>query len=395
MRTPYLLAALGFFVQCLGLSVVVSADEAERMLLPDEPETVVEPEIDRSTHVGCDPHLGCEEEHSGWFGGHLDHFEYSDRVDGHAPAGLMGDHVHEQGEIMIEYKFMQMFMDDNRAGSQRVSDQAALDVTGINFAATPTRMSMYMHMFHFMYGLSDRVTAYAMPMYVELQMDHIRRNPLMGDPDFTTKNGGMGDTVFGALVLLHQGDVDQLILNLSFSVPTGSIARRTSAPSNGLMPPIEFPYPMRLGSGTFDARPGLTYKRYYDRGSVGAQFTGQLPIGENYDGYSVGDQYALNFWTTRVLDAEENWAASFRMENLWRNNFDGFDNDLGPNNMVISTARPDMRGGYFLNLGYGAMYHLPRGGRFNFEITHPIYQDLEGVQLETDYSIFASYSKAW
>ena len=46
-------------------------------------------------------------------------------ADKHAPAGLMGDHVHDRGEWMFEYKYMNMYMEDNRIGTSTVSDAAA------------------------------------------------------------------------------------------------------------------------------------------------------------------------------------------------------------------------------------------------------------------------------
>ncbi|MCH1495007.1 MAG: transporter, partial [Rubripirellula sp.] len=44
------------------------------------------------------------------------HDSYRGRADKHAPAGLMGDHLHKTGEWMVEYKYMNMYMDGNRAG---------------------------------------------------------------------------------------------------------------------------------------------------------------------------------------------------------------------------------------------------------------------------------------
>lgn len=331
-------------------------------------------------------HSGSGHDHGGIKGG---------RPDTHAPTGIMGDHAHKQGDMMFEYKFMTMDMDGNRVGSQRVSDVAALDASGVSFMATPTRMHMDMHMIHMMYGLTDQITLYAMPMWFELTMDHLRRMPLMGDPDFTTSNDGFADTGLGALWKLYSGDTDELIVNLGCTVPTGNISGRTAAPSNGLMPPALFPYPMRLGSGTFNARPGITYKQYWETRSFGAQYQADLPIGRNYRDYSVSDIHRLNFWGAQRVGREGNLALTFRVENLWASNFGGFDPAFGPNNTVISTARADFRGGYWLNFGYGAIWLTPLGGRFSAEIVHPIYQYLDGVQLETDLSVFASWSKGW
>jgi len=43
--------------------------------------------------------------------------EYTDRPDGHAPIGVMGDHTHEAGEWMLSYRYRLMFMDGNRDGT--------------------------------------------------------------------------------------------------------------------------------------------------------------------------------------------------------------------------------------------------------------------------------------
>ncbi|QDU98426.1 transporter [Lignipirellula cremea] len=322
-------------------------------------------------------------------------------ADKHAPAGIMGDHMHKAGEFMVEYKYMNMYMDGNRVGTQRVSDQQALTIgqsLGTNFGATPTAMTMEMHMIHLMYGWSDDVTLYTMINLPSITMDHLRNTPFPPNPPlagtrFTTHNSGLGDTVFGALVRGYQDNQNDLIFNLAFSAPTGDLDRLTTVPTGGGAPQ-EFPYPMRLGSGTFNFRPGVTYKHYMEKGSLGMQFQTDLPLGRNYDGYSVSDEFRLNNWYSHLVT--DRFALSFRVENLWKSNFSGFDRDVATTNpRVISTNRPDMRGGYWLNFGYGAMLLVGNGHLLNFEIVQPIYQDLDGIQLEADFMLAASWSKAF
>ncbi|MEO0773508.1 MAG: hypothetical protein AAFZ04_10040 [Pseudomonadota bacterium] len=43
------------------------------------------------------------------------------RADGHAPIGVMGDHRHATGEIMLSYRFMRMDMGGNQVGSSNLS----------------------------------------------------------------------------------------------------------------------------------------------------------------------------------------------------------------------------------------------------------------------------------
>ena len=337
-----------------------------------------------------------------------DHHDSNRRsmADKHLPAGLMGGHAHKRGEWMVEYKYMNMFMDDNRIGSHSVSATTAmgapappappgLTVDGIrtNAGAVPTQMTMEMHMIHLMYGLTDDVSIYTMLMLPSLTMDHIRGfgNPAGGGPgsSFTTHTSGFGDTAFGALVKLAEDEDNDLLLNLGFSVPTGDIFETSSAPTAGGAA-LPLPYPMRKGSGTFNARPGITWRHYAESGSFGAQFQTDLPIGRNYRGYSVSDTFQLNFWYSHLLT--ENLALSVRLENLWKSNYGGAD--PATNDLLISTNVESFRGGYSLNLGLGVAA-LIKGHLFNTEFVPTLYQDLDGIQLETDWTFVTSWSKSF
>ena len=316
----------------------------------------------------------------------------------------MGDHVHHQGEWMFEYKYMNMSMDGNKIGRRSIADAAAFDVniggSVTNAQAIPTSMSMEMHMLHIMYGLTDNVTLYINPMYTSLSMDHLRDTPfgtplgpmpgLAGQP-FSTANSGFDDLAMGALWRVHDGDRDELFLNLGCSAPTGNIDQQTTAPFGAA---VDLPYPMRIGSGTFDLRPGVTYKQYFDHGSLGLQYQADLTIADNEENYALGDEHRLNVWFNWL--ALDRLAFSFRVEHLWINNIDGADQDQNPLTMgFISTNRSDSRGGFWTNLGYGASLLVGDGYLANFEMVHPIYERLDGIQLSRDWWLTAGISKAY
>ena len=191
---------------------------------------------------------------------------------------------------------------------------------------------------------------------------------------------------FGALWRVFQDEDDDLIANLGFSVPTGSVFRTTTIPTAGAVVQA-LPFPMRLGSGTFNARPGLTWKHYEDFGSLGLQFNTDIPVGRNYRGYSVSDVYKLNAWYSHL--ATDNLAFSVRLENEWRTDYDGRD-PMAPNG-GIGTNVESFRGGYSLNLGLGVMF-LVEGQLLNVEFVPTLFQDLNGVQLETDWTLAVSWS---
>ncbi len=331
-----------------------------------------------------------------WLGRHRRCYSRKKRrglADKHAPAGLMGDHVHHPGRWMVEYKYMNMYMDGNQIGNRGVPDSAAFGFGGTNLAAIPTNMTMEMHMIHVMYGWTEDVTVYVMPMWKSLTMEHLRNTPFppnagLAGTSFTTHNSGFGDLTMGALWRVYEGCSDEVIVNLGLSVPTGDIDRATRVPTGGLVAQ-ELPYPMRLGSGTVNARPGITYKSYFDHGSIGLQYQTDLPISHNSESYSVSKEHRVNAWYTWL--ACDQLAFSFRAEGLWRSNYTGADPNLPQ--ALISTNRPDMRGGQWVNLAYGVLWPFGDGHFLNFEAVHPVYESLDGIQLSNNWWLTASWSK--
>ena len=314
----------------------------------------------------------------------------SGRTDTHAPAGLMGDHAHGKGEMMVEYKYMNMYMGGSRAGHTAISTGAARMFDGNMFMVVPEAMTMEMHMTHFMWAPSDEVTLYVMPMWVINTMDHTLFAMGGGTSTFRKTNAGFSDLPFGGLWKMREDDSSEMIVNFGFSAPTGDIDNTTA---NAMGMQGEFPYPMRLGKGSWTARPGITWKSYSPTGMRGIQLQSDIVLGANDQGYSVSDEYRADAWISRLLDEERNTAATLRVEAIWKSNFRGVDADLNP--AMVPTARSDYRGGEWINLGYGLIHSLQDGSRLNFEIVHPVYQHLEGVQLETDWSLAASWSKAF
>jgi hypothetical protein len=321
-------------------------------------------------------------------------------ADRYAPAGILGDHVHRRGEWMVDYRYLNLYSEDNRIGEDKVSDTTALgvpptspppgpgiDVDGVltNRGATPTQMTAEMHLANIMYGASDDVTVYSMLMLPSLTMDQLRPDLT----EFTTHNSGFGDTGFGVLLRLMSDCKSDLIFNLGCTVPTADIFRETTIPSGGVaLEPLS--YPMRLGSGTFNFRPGLTYKRFFDWWSWGMQLQTDLPIGRNYRGYSLGEEFRFSSWTSVLLT---DWlAVSWRGQHVWRGNIDGAD--AATPDAIISTNVESFRGGYWYSAGFGAQAMLG-DHYFSTEIVPTLHQDLDGIQLETDFAVIASWSRVF
>lgn len=298
------------------------------------------------------------------------------RPDSHAPIGVMQDHVHKKGEWMVSYRYMRMEMDGNRDGTSRVSAADVVDPNGFGFMVTPTEMTMEMHMFGAMYAPSGSVTLAAMVPYIDVQMDHITR----GGQEFRTSASGVGDISLAALVTVHESEFSHVHLNLGFTAPTGSIDEEDQTPAS-MGSDVQLPYPMQLGSGTWDLRPGLTWTGTGDTWSFGAQALGTLRLGRNDRDYSLGDRVDMTAWA--AYRATQRLSISGRLAFGRLKNIDGADGDLNPT--VVPTADPDLRAGTRVDALVGLNAVIGSGHRLSIEAGYPILQDLSGPQLETDF----------
>lgn len=306
------------------------------------------------------------------------------RPDGHAPIGVMGEHTHSAGEWMLSYRFMFMQMEGSRGRGGKLSNNDVL----ADFPVAPTRMYMEMHMFGAMHAPSDDLTLSFMAPYLRSEMDHRTRNGTR----FTTRSDGFGDIRATGLYVLHRWARQQLHLNAGVSLPTGSIEEEDDTPAAD---DAKLPYPMQLGSGTFDLLPGLTYLGQTDNWSWGAQALGTLRIGRNSSDYSLGDRGQLNIWGARRWTR---WlSTSLRVEGHMWGNIDGDDEDFNPT--VVPTADPNRRGGERIDVAFGVNLYgrdsWVSGQRLAFEFAMPVYQALDGPQLETDWTITSGWQYAW
>ena len=316
----------------------------------------------------------------------IGNFYPAERPDSHGPIGAMGDHTHNEGEFMFTYKYMNMFMEDNRDGTNGQSTADVLD----DFAVAPTEMTTEMHMFSFMYGLNQTVTLTAMIPYLLKSMDHETR---MGGT-FTTRSSGFGDIRLGSLVRLYAFETPSIgshrfHFNAGVSLPTGDIKATDTTPLGN----TRLPYPMQLGSGTVDLLPGLTYAGSLNDVSWGLQSVGTIRLGDNNQGYAKGDEYTISaYGAYRLFEA---LSTSFRLK--WRDwdNYEGRDPNIvtrNPMNVpLVQTADPNNQGGKRLDTLFGFNVLFPEflgaEHHLGFEFGFPVYQKLNGPQLESDYMV--------
>ncbi len=304
----------------------------------------------------------------------------------HGPIGVMGDHMHKKGEFMFSYRFMRMDMEGNRIGTNRVSPR---DIVGTGmapgqFVVAPTRMPMSMHMLGGMYGVTDNLTLMAMVSYLDNSMDHLVRN----GRTFRTESAGVGDTKVSALIRLQGQGRRNMHIGLGVSLPTGSNTERDDTPA---MANAVLPYPMQLGSGTFDLLPSFTYYSGAQHLSWGAQVSAIIRTGENDEGYTLGDQISVTSWL--AADITANLSVSLRAKFSDRDNIDGANPVLNPR--IVQTANTDLQAGNRTDVSLGVNYLFNNGHRLAIEYARPVRQDLDGPQLEIDEVITVGWQKAF
>ncbi len=298
-------------------------------------------------------------------------------LDIYAPS-VLRSHLHEKGEWMLGYEFMTMSMEGSREGTDRVSNQDVLQ----QFMVTPTRMSMDMHMLHLMYAPSDNLTLMVMLRYLDKSMQHLTQ----AGGTFQSRSSGLGDVSVSVNHILSEAEtanaVHRFALTYGISLPTGSIGEEDFLPA--IMANARLPYPMQLGSGTYDPSIGVLYSGYTTSYYWGAQIVATVRTGENDNDYRLGNRLELETWVNKAwTDSVSTFA---RLSTSHVGNIHGADPALNP--MMVPTADPDRQAKTSVNLHLGFDFNIGLGGAddhtISVEFTRPIYQDLDGPQLEAE-----------
>jgi hypothetical protein len=330
------------------------------------------------------------------------------RPDNHAPIGVMGDHRHKTGEWMISLRHMDMSMEGNLKGTRSIDDAQVLQLPNqhgspAQLRVVPQTMDMKMTMLGAMYAPNDDITFLAMTMHHETSMRlntyGAMSQALLGS--FTSQSEGLGDTTLGALLAGGEASLGAFTgtwhYGLALSIPTGSIQQtgRVLTPMNMQVSGKRLPYPMQLGSGTYDFKPALTFTHgAHGDWRYGGQIAGVVRLGDNSQGYRLGDKASVQGWVSRRLAAFV--SASARVGASYQGRLRGADRAI---TLPVPTAQTDFSGGELANLSVGFNFVGQRGiwagHRLALEWTSAIHQKANGVQMQHQDTLTLGYQKAW
>jgi hypothetical protein len=305
----------------------------------------------------------------------------------------MGDHTHAKDGWMMSYRYMHMNMQGMRNGTDRLSSS---DIFDKGYNVSPESMTMDMHMLGFMYAPTNKLTLVAMGNYTETTMNH-RVFPAMagmlnaGETTFTTQTNGIGDLKLGGLYRFYLRGNKKAHAGLSLSLPTGSIDQKDTTPGMGGPANRQLPASMQLGSGTYDLLPSLTYVQQFDNWSYGAQGNAVIRLeNENDNGYRLGNVLSATTWAG--INLNEWVGLSTGLHYRYTGKLKGSQDDVAQGPMMgrqtVTTAYGDNYGGERLDAIFGINFYVPsgilKGHRIAVDLRLPMWQDLNGYQLETD-----------
>jgi hypothetical protein len=305
------------------------------------------------------------------------------RPDGHAPIGVMRDHVHKKGEFMASYRVSYMKMKGLRNGDDKVTVGEALN----SYMSSPVEMSMRMHMVGLMYGVTNKVTFVGMGGLLQKDMDG--KHKMTGD--FNRKANGIGDSRISVLYEFFNDGANRAQFNIGVSLPTGSIEERYGDAT------VRLPYSMQLGSGSYELLPGIGYSGRKEKYFYGGQVNGVFRLDGNDNGYKFGDGYNFTAWVSRKVN--NSFSVSSRFDYNKSEAIEGIDGNM-MGLAMISTVDTSLYGQERLDLLFGINYLISSqgyldGNRLAFEVGAPVYRRIDGPMLEVDYKFIIGWQKAF
>ena len=287
------------------------------------------------------------------------------------PIGVRFAEPIEGAEVRVQYSWERIQSQGLVSGTRDVTPDHARTVSG--FTKTPRSLEVTVHNFQVAYAPHPRVTLVAELPFIQKELETV--DPTTGA--FQNQTEGVGDVVFGAVVPFIRKGSESSHVYIAIDAPTGAFRRGGDD--------TRLPYDSQIGNGSWDFEWGWTYRGGYQRVSWGAQGSGRHPLHRNSLNYREGSRFVGTLWgAARVIGG---LSTSLRGEWVKTNNISGFDRSMMAR--VDPSQNDKTRGGERLSLAPGLSLDVPliKGGRVAIEFGIPVYQRLDGPQLERDWNL--------
>jgi hypothetical protein len=222
---------------------------------------------------------------------------------------------------------------------------------------------------------------------------------------FTMESDGIADTMLMTKYRLFADDPlipkRQASLFFGLSLPTGSIDEKNDNHPVAVRRNELLPYGMQLGSGTFDPSIGLLYQASESPWWWGVNGVYTARLYDNKRDYRLGNEFRLDGYA--MYQFRPDWLVQAQLNGHYQSDIDGemdqfSDGRSGhvvPGNPVSPATTPlwDTRnyGGTQLFATLGVQWQPAPLHIIDFNVGLPVYRDLNGPQLETDYRVMLTW----
>jgi hypothetical protein len=291
-----------------------------------------------------------------------------ERPDAHAPLGIPHGHLLERGRVLVGYRYDYGRFEGLRSGTDGVE---AGDVFALGYRRAPRWRNAHRHVVEAMYAPGDRLTLVAEVPLVHSSMTMQRRT----GGDVEVRASGLGDVRVGGLFGIIDRAARRAHVGLLVALPTGAADERGETEV--------VPYVMQPGSGTVGLSPSATLVEHRALWSWGAHLDGNVYLGDGSEGWAPGNAVAASLWASRRLMP---WASgSVRAAGEFRGDVRADVTEFP----ASPASEPGLTGGNRVELIVGANLHAAAGiylgHRLFGELAVPVYQDLHGPQLGTQW----------
>lgn len=322
---------------------------------------------------------------------------------GNMPLNIQGGGVPETHEFRFKTTEMLMHMNSLRDGTDvKKSSDYGPSNSATHFRGVPKSMTSWMTMVGGAYSFTDDFAAMIMTGYQHNTM--VMDITTMMGVSYKMHSQGMTDTkIMGKYRLFtddHLAPKHQLATVFGVTAPTGKITvKNTNHPTKTMQGKL-LPFGMQLGSGTWDPIFGLTYQKVADPFWMGANFMTTQRWGVNDQEYTKGDEYTVDLYLMKQF--REDKVLSFQLNGKAWGDYSSEPKrgkDSGDCHAMLNPAKdwmtplcdPTNYGGVNLHATVGMQFQpLPlQIAELNFSI--PIYQNLKGPQMQSNYMIRLTY----
>ena len=301
------------------------------------------------------------------------------------PIGVDDARALPRGTVRVSYRYARRYQHALRIGDHRESSQRARADQAPPFSQLPRKRTLQEHLVGLSWAPFSRLTLAArLPIYLrDEQVD------LASGARYETRTEGIGDLRVMALVPFMKKGRETLLVGVGFQAPTGSNRRSDAILLAGGSEKHRLAYPMQPGEGSWAVVPTATYQGFWRWLSWGLQYEGVFFVDENREGYRPGTRHQVSTWAAWGISR---WlSSSVRFKWHRRNNIHGGDEALGGFPYPNPNWDSKRHGGQWLLVGPGLNFRLPccGGQRLAIEALFPIWQELDGPQLEDRWILHA------